>query len=77
MNAILEKELGLSRAEAARVAGVSVDTVDRWIVGRCFAVRRYGRRVVIPEAGFGSWLDSQTVPGRTGSTTKGMKNVGE
>jgi hypothetical protein len=50
----------IDRAEAARIADVSVVTIGRWLKDphgpRYFTFRR---RVRIPRAGFLAWLNSQ------------------
>jgi excisionase family DNA binding protein len=40
--------LAISKLEAARILGVSLRTVDRLIALKQLAVRRLGRRVLVP-----------------------------
>ena len=56
--------LALSKAEAARVLGVSLRTVDRLIALKHLPVRRLGRRVLIPRNGLQGLLrgDHSTKP---------------
>jgi excisionase family DNA binding protein len=44
--------LSLSKSEAARMLGVSLRTVDRFIVPKRLPVQRLGRRALIPRGSF-------------------------
>jgi len=48
--------LAMSKADAARMLGVSLRTVDRLIALKHLPVRRLGRRVLIPRNGLQSLL---------------------
>lgn len=48
--------LAMSKADAARMLGVSLRTVDRLIALKHLPVRRLGRRVLIPQNGLQSLL---------------------
>ena len=53
----------LTRQEAARLAGVSTDTIDRWVEGKLLPVWRYNARLVrISEAGLRQFMESRYVP---------------
>lgn len=48
--------LAMSKADAARMLGVSLRTVDRLIALKHLPVRRLGRRVLIPRNGLQNLL---------------------
>jgi excisionase family DNA binding protein len=48
--------LAMSKAEAARMLGISLRTVDRLIAAKHLPVRRLGRRVLIPRNGLQNLL---------------------
>lgn len=52
----LPEALAMSKAEAARMLGVSLRTVDRLIAMKHLPVRRLGRRVLVPRHGLQALL---------------------
>jgi excisionase family DNA binding protein len=58
-NSVVERvpeALAMSKAEAARMLGVSVRTVDRLIALKHLPIRRLGRRILIPRSGLQNLL---------------------